>query len=84
MNNLRTLRTRLDNRRRRAAGRGLFRTASDAGTGIYGSEGSWPSSSLLDCFGPRGGSYRGGRGEGQGTAISAGHATDGRAISVCH
>ena len=39
MNNLRELRTRLDDWRRRGPGRELIRTATDAGTGIYGSDG---------------------------------------------
>ena len=37
MKNLAVLRTRLDNRKRRARGRELSRTRPDAGTGIYGS-----------------------------------------------
>jgi hypothetical protein len=39
MNNLRTPRTRMDNRERRAAGHELIRTDLNAATGIYGSGG---------------------------------------------
>ena len=42
---LRMLRTRMDNRGRCVLGHGLIRTAPDAGTGIYGSEG-WQFESL--------------------------------------
>ena len=38
MNNLPALWTRLNNRKRRARGRGLFWTGPDAATGIYGSD----------------------------------------------
>jgi hypothetical protein len=42
MNNLRMIRTRLDNRERRVRGHGLIGTGPGARTGIFGSEGPPP------------------------------------------
>jgi hypothetical protein len=53
MNNLPVLRTRLDNRKRRAGGRELSRTGPDAGTGIYGSEGWGRNEEAADPEGRR-------------------------------